>query len=272
MSDVEQALAQGLGRQPAFGKHRGFVTDNADPDKRGRIKLQVPALLGDQATDWALPCLPCGGLAEQGFLFVPDIGAQVWVEFEGGDLSYPIWVGTFWQQSADVPSEVADQATTRLLKTTSGHLLMFEDKQGDEAIKLLHAKGAKLDMDAKGSFAITDKKGATVTLDADKGQITVEDANGNTLTMSGSGTTVEDANGNKVEMAASGITVKGTKIVLDGQQVMLGGAGGEPIIKGQSFLTLFATHIHTCTAPGSPTSPPIPQGEMSSLSLKVMTG
>jgi hypothetical protein len=87
--------------------------------------------------------------------------------------------------------------------------------------------------------------------------------------MTASGITVEDASGNKIEMAASGITVKAMKIVVDGQQVLLGGEGGEPVIKGQSFLTLFATHVHTCTAPGSPSSPPIPQGEMSSLSFKV---
>ena len=87
--------------------------------------------------------------------------------------------------------------------------------------------------------------------------------------MSSSGTTVEDSNGNKIEMAASGITVKGQQVVIDGQTVMLGGQGGEPIIKGQSFLSLFMTHMHP-TAMG-PSGPPIPQGEMSTLSTKVLT-
>jgi hypothetical protein len=97
----------------------------------------------------------------------------------------------------------------------------------------------------------------------------VEDANGNTITMSSSGTTIEDSNGNKVEMAASGITVKGQQVVVEGQTVMLAGQGGEPIIKGQSFLTLFATHMHPSAM--GPTGPPVPQGEMSTLSMKVMT-
>jgi len=66
--------------------------------------------------------------------------------------------------------------------------------------------------------------------------------------------------------------VKGAQIVLDGNQVMLGGAGGEPLIKGQSFLSLFATHVHTSSPSGGPTSPPLPQGEMSTLSMKVLTG
>lgn len=272
MSELERTVVRTLREQRAYGKYRGFVQDNADPDKLARLKVLVPAILGDQSTDWALPCLPCGGAADRGFVCVPDVGAQVWVEFEGGDLRRPIWTGTFWQQAADVPAEFADQATTRLWKTTAGHLLLFEDKSGDEHLQLKHAGGANLDIDADGSVALTDAGGARVLLDAQNNQIVVEDANGNTLTLSSSGTTVEDAAGNRVELAAAGVTVKGTKIVLDGQQVLLGGEGGEPVIKGQSFLTLFATHIHTCGAPGSPSTPPIPQGEMSTLSFKVKTG
>ena len=271
MSDTERALVQTLRNQRTYGKYRGFVVDNADPDRRGRVKVQVPALLGDQATDWALPCVPYGGLADQGWFCVPEVGAQVWVEFEGGDLTYPIWTGTFWQAAGDPPAEVTAQPQSHVFKTAGGHYLSFEDSSGSEQVHLQHAGGATLDIDAEGTVALTDQNGAHLTLDAAAGELVLADANGNSLTMTASGVTVQDASGNKIEMAASGITVKAMKIVVDGQQVLLGGEGGEPVIKGQSFLTLFATHIHTCTAPGSPTSPPIPQGEMSSLSFKVKT-
>ncbi|MCP4678935.1 MAG: phage tail protein, partial [Deltaproteobacteria bacterium] len=100
----------------------------------------------------------------------------------------------------------------------------------------------------------------------------LEDANGNRLSMTGSGTTIEDTNGNKVELNAKGISVHGAKVVVKGSQVHLGDEGGEPLIKGQSFLSLFATHVHS-VAPvvGGPTSPPIPQGEISALSTSVKT-
>jgi hypothetical protein len=88
------------------------------------------------------------------------------------------------------------------------------------------------------------------------------------LVMDSSGTQVKDSNGNEMTMAAGQVTVKGQMITIEGSQVALGGSGGEPLIKGMSFLSLFATHMHTCTAPGSPTSPPIPQGEMSTLTTK----
>ena len=84
-----------------YGKYRGLVVDNADPERLGRLKVKVPGVLGEEVvTGWAMPCLPYGGEADQGFLFIPEVGAGVWVEFEQGDLEFPIWVGTFWSKVA----------------------------------------------------------------------------------------------------------------------------------------------------------------------------
>lgn len=268
--DLQSQLAQNLAQRRAYGKYRGFVVDNADPDKLGRIKLTVPALLGEAPTGWALPCVPCGGLANQGFFTVPGIGAQVWVEFEGGNLDFPIWTGTFWQQAGDAPSEVQDPPTTQVWKSAKGHLLLLEDKDDVEEVKLLHSAGAQLDLDHDGNVLLSDSNGAKLTLDAKNGKVVLEDANGNSLTLDSQGAVVADANGNKIEMTASGVKVStSATLTLEGSQVMLGGAGGEPVIKGTSFLTLFATHVHP-TGMG-PSGPPVPQGEMSSLSSKVMT-
>jgi uncharacterized protein involved in type VI secretion and phage assembly len=266
--DLQRQLGQTLARRSAFGKYRGFVSNNADPDRLARVKLRVPALLGDAETGWALPCLPCGGLANEGSFCVPAVGAQVWVEFEGGNLDFPIWTGTFWQQAGDAPEEVQDPPTTRVLRTGKGHVFLLEDKDDAEQVKLLHSAGAVLDLDKDGNLMLADNNGARLTLDASNNQAVLEDANGNTLTLSSQGTTLEDSNGNKIEMAASGVKVSASAaITLEGAQVLLGGSGGEPVIKGTSFLTLFATHIHP-TGVG-PSGPPIPQGEMSSLSTKV---
>lgn len=268
-------LVAGLARQAQtkyYGKYRGFVVDNQDPFKLGRLKVRIPSVLGDTVTGWALPCLPFGGLTDQGFFMIPEVDAQIWIEFEEGELSHPIWVGVFWQQTGDIPSEGAkDEPTTRLVKTPAGHVLQFDDESGEEQFRLFHPKQAEMIIDKQGSITLTDAKNSTLTLDAENSQVILEDSNGNIMTMDSTGTTITDKNGNTIEMAPSGITVKGTKIVIQGSQVMIGGAGGEPVIKGQSFLTLFATHIHTCSAPGSPTSPPIPQGEMSTLSTTTTT-
>ena len=252
-----------------FGKYRGFVTDNADPETLGRLKLRAPSVLGDQSTGWALPCLPFGGLDGQGLFMIPEVGAQVWVEFEEGNVDKPIWTGTFWRASDPPPTEArVTPPETRMLTTPSGHRLQFDDQGGDEKITLAHMGGSELVMEPDGNVMLTDQAGATLTLDNAGSKVVLKDANGNTMTMQNTGTTIEDSNGNKVEMAPAGVTVKGATVTIDAQSVAVGGRGGEPLIKGMSFLSLFATHMHTCTAPGSPTSPPIPQGEMSSLTTE----
>ena len=91
----------------------------------------------------------CGG---PGFLFVPDASAGVWVEFEEGDLEFPIWVGTYWSQPGDesqLPKpqrrrryragKVQDPPTRKIIKTLKGHTIQFEDADGEEAILVARA-------------------------------------------------------------------------------------------------------------------------------------
>jgi len=78
-----------------FGKYRGKVENNLDPMQQGRVQVSVPAVLGEGRLSWAMPCAPFAG-SGVGFFTVPPVGANVWVEFEGGDTDYPICAGGFW--------------------------------------------------------------------------------------------------------------------------------------------------------------------------------
>ena len=78
-----------------FGKYRGKVEYNLDPQQLGRVQVSCPAVLGEGSLSWAMPCAPYGG-AGVGFFAIPPTGANVWVEFEGGDPDYPIYSGCFW--------------------------------------------------------------------------------------------------------------------------------------------------------------------------------
>jgi hypothetical protein len=86
-----------------YGKYRGLVIDNLDPMQLGRIMAQVPDVLGETPSTWALPCVPAAGI-QAGCFIVPPIGSQVWIEFEQGDPDYPIWVGGFWGDPASIPA------------------------------------------------------------------------------------------------------------------------------------------------------------------------
>ena len=76
-----------------YGKYRGLVTDIQDPLMLGRIKAQVPDVMGSDDSGWAMPCAPFGG-SQAGFFALPVVGAGVWIEFEHGDPDYPIWAGS----------------------------------------------------------------------------------------------------------------------------------------------------------------------------------
>jgi len=158
-----------------LGKYEGVVTDAADPKKIGRIRAKVPAVLGEEIeTGWALPCVPAGGGKERGMLFLPQVGDTVWIEFAAGDVSRPIWVGTFWGAPVstggadDLGTETGSEAPTgdggkdatpglAVLKTKSGHELTFDD---DGEVILLASGNGKTSIRFEGD--------GTVVVTADK--------------------------------------------------------------------------------------------------------
>jgi hypothetical protein len=250
--------------EPVFGKYRGVVIDVADPEKRGRLRLNIPTLLAFENTNWALPCVPFGGIKNTGSYFIPPVQSRVWVEFEQGNISCPIWTGTYWTGKVAPP---ATEPVVHAIQTSFGHKLILDDTNGKEKIALSHAiKGTpSLVFDEKGRAIINDSKGAKITLDADAGKIIVADANGNTVTLSPDGMALNDKSNNSITLASSGITLKGQSITLDATSISFGNGATEPVILGQSFIKLFMMHTHP-TGVG-PSGPPIPTGtEVLSLS------
>jgi hypothetical protein len=99
-----------------YGKYRGTVVDNVDPEELGRLAVSVPQILGTAVAAWAMPSVPYAG-PFVGFYMLPPIDANVWVEFEAGNINYPIWTGCFWNPG-ELPAEPA-VPTTKILKTSS---------------------------------------------------------------------------------------------------------------------------------------------------------
>ena len=68
------------------GIYRGTVMNTADPLMQGRVQVTIPVVAGP-TSGWALPCREFRSTA------VPAIGTVVWVMFEAGDPSFPVWMG-----------------------------------------------------------------------------------------------------------------------------------------------------------------------------------
>lgn len=246
-----------------YGKYRGTVDDNRDPERLGRVKLRVPSVLGDCVTDWAWPCLPYGGKADQGMFFVPDEGARVWVEFEEGNLDLPLWVGTFWARpdgETEIPAEAQvmeeSEPSRRVLKTSSGHVLELSDVEGEERVVLRHRDGAVLSMDEHGSVVVSNKEGSHLYLNAEDGEATFVDEHGNNIRMGPEGVTVTNQEGSVVDLAGSAVQVVAKNVHVRSETVSLGEGAMEPAILGMSFASVFDSHVHP-TAWG-PSGPPIP--------------
>jgi uncharacterized protein involved in type VI secretion and phage assembly len=122
-----------------YGKYRGIVSD-VDASTM-RIKAKVPSVLGETTTGWCMPCVPYAG-PDVGIAFLPESGSGVWIEFEGGDVSYPIWTGGYWREG-EVPADAADHV--KVIITTQKQKIEFDDDQG--------------------SITLSDNNGNTVTLD-----------------------------------------------------------------------------------------------------------
>ena len=149
-----------------FGKHRGMVINNIDPEQRGRLLVQVPDVIGITTSSWAMPCVPIAG-TQMGVYVVPLIGAGVWVEFEGGDTDYPIWTGGFWGTAAEVPALALagiPASPNIVMQTTGQNTLMVSDLPGPTGgIMLKSPSGASITVNDTGIY-IQNGKGASINL------------------------------------------------------------------------------------------------------------
>lgn len=142
-----------------LSKYRGKVENNIDPMQLGRIQVSVPSVLGEGRMSWAMPCVPYAG-SGVGFFAIPPLGANIWVEFEGGNPDYPIWSGCFWGVG-EVPAMPAI-AEMKILKTDMGTITL-NDLPGVGGITIETITGMKIEINALG-IEITNGQGGSIKL------------------------------------------------------------------------------------------------------------
>ena len=149
-----------------YGKYRGTVVTNVDPEQRGRITAIVPDVLGMVPSSWALPCVPIAG-KQQGTYVLPQIGAGVWIEFENGDANHPIWTGGFWGVAAEVPALALagnPASPSIVLQTSLQNAIVISDLPGPTGgIMLKSTTGASIVVNDTGIY-IQNGKGASLVM------------------------------------------------------------------------------------------------------------
>jgi uncharacterized protein involved in type VI secretion and phage assembly len=149
-----------------YGKYRGMVLNNIDPLQMGRLQVQVPDVTGLAPASWAMPCVPIAGL-QNGMFAMPSINSGVWVEFEHGDIDYPIWVGCFWGSASEIPAlaRLTPPVTPAItLQTPLQNGITISDLPGPTGgIMIKSATGATLIVNDTGIY-IQNGKGASIVM------------------------------------------------------------------------------------------------------------
>jgi len=217
-----------------YGKYAGLVTANDPPDDgtphRGQVMVQVPGILEetpDGEGNQALAVLAAPAFLP-GFFFVPDVKAQVWVEFVAGDINFPIWTGVWYPDNqspkAIDPSQPTQPGSAptldqKIIRTRSGQVIQLEDTDSGEQTVIKDEKnGNAVTLDKDGITLEATASGAKVTLQfgssSPTATLVVQDQ---TLTLTAGGsngaTVVIDASKNTVTLAAGGSS--GSSITID---------------------------------------------------------
>ena len=161
VSDVLHPPYQNSGDFPKSHEQMGRVVENADPLGLGRVRVQmVWQEAGSEKTPWIRLLQPHSG-SGKGFYFIPEIGEEVLVGFQGGNAEKPYVIGT--QYNGKEKSGYADKENSiKAVHTRSGHKLVFTE---DESILITDKSGNEILLDTKGSN-ITITAPETMTLNA----------------------------------------------------------------------------------------------------------
>jgi uncharacterized protein involved in type VI secretion and phage assembly len=166
MTPPPNGSSRSTGDCGVYGKYRATVVQNVDPLGQHRLLVQVPDVLGIAPSSWATPSFPMAGI-QAGAVSIPPIGSGVWVEFEQGDPSRPIWSGGYYGSAGEPPA--LSHATTPgtqniVLQTQRQTTLMLSDMPGPSGgILLKTLTGAFISITDAG-ITISNGKGATIVM------------------------------------------------------------------------------------------------------------
>lgn len=188
----------------------GIVTNNQDSEGLGRVKVRYPWMEGSQESFWARMAVPMAG-NDRGTYFLPEVGDEVLLAFDRGDVRHPFMIGGLWN-GRDSPPETNDDGenNVRKIRSRSGHEVILNDKASSEQVE------------------IKTQGGHQVLLDDSSGQekIVIKDRSGSNLI------TIDSAQNSMTIESGLKLTIKSTKIDIEASAAMKIKAGGTLTLQG----------------------------------------
>jgi len=191
----------------------GKVTNIQDPEKLGRVKVQLPELSDTAETCWARVVRPSGGPAH-GIHFPYEVGDEVLVTFSGGFPEHPFVLGALWSKKTPPPVEEGKRSDQRSITSRSGHMIVLDDTPDGERIDICDSSKKNLiSIDtAAGTITISAEKnlilkaGSGITIDTEGGAFTLKSK---TLDASGADAITLNSNGAIAIESADSIAISG---------------------------------------------------------------
>jgi uncharacterized protein involved in type VI secretion and phage assembly len=185
----------------------GVVTNNKDADLGGRVKVRYP-WLGEEESHWARLVTPMAG-AGRGFYYLPEVGDEVLVALEHGDINHAYVLGAVWNGQDRPPkpaSEVVDatgRVTQRILRSRLGHTITLDDSEDRPGIRIVDKTGQNsISLDST-TNQVSIKVLGNISLEAPQGQVSIK----------GLGVQVEATGPVKVKGATAGLEATGPTTV-----------------------------------------------------------
>jgi uncharacterized protein involved in type VI secretion and phage assembly len=134
-----------------FGAVVGIVSNIADPDRLGRVKVRYPWLKDDSESPWARVVSFMAG-PNRGAVFRPEVRDEVLVLFDHGDMRFPYVLGGLWNGEDKMPKERGSDSDNaiRLIKSRSGHQILLDDATGAEKVTVIDKAGNSIELSSTG--------------------------------------------------------------------------------------------------------------------------
>lgn len=160
------------------GVANGIVTNNQDPEGLARVRVRYPWREDGQESDWARVVVLAAG-KDRGTVWIPEVGDEVLLAFDKGDINHPYVLGALWN-GKDKPPEKNDdgQNDTKLIRSRSGHQIKLFDKAGQESVEIKTHGGHTILLDDSAGSArveIKDSSGSNkLVIETAQNSVTVE--------------------------------------------------------------------------------------------------
>ena len=218
-----------------YGAVVGIVTDIADPEFLGRVKVMYPWMPSSNFvpinSGMARQAIQGGGRGS-GIYWSPSISDEVLVVFEQGDVNQPYIVGVLWNDLDRPPVSLPGQAVLEgfvgqhMMKSRMGHTIILDDTPGEEKITIKDAVGNSIEIntieeeipimavgninfECAGVFSVKAAGGITMVTEA---EVSIEAAASISLVTEGEAT---------IEAGPSGLTITDASINMEAPEVSI---------------------------------------------------